>query len=87
MVDYHLDFTAQGKSSLASLDKKVSQRVLDKLKWFIQHIDSIPPIPLYGTLLGLNKLRVGDWRVFYEINKNDHVVTVHKIGHRKDVYR
>jgi mRNA interferase RelE/StbE len=35
----------------------------------------------------VGKLRVGDWRVMYEVNHNDKVVTVHKVGHRKEVYK
>jgi hypothetical protein len=49
---YKLDFSVDGKASLASLDKGVSQRVLDKLKWFIQNIDSISPLPLHGKHSG-----------------------------------
>ena len=83
---YKLDFTDEGRSALASLDKFVAQRVLDKLKWFLQNIGAVNFKPLEGNLSGLYKLRVGDWRVIYEVNHNDKVVTVHKVGHRKEIY-
>lgn len=41
--------------------------------------------PLRQSLKGHMKLRVGDWRIIYRIEKNDIVVL--KIGHRKEVYR
>lgn len=84
---YKLDFTDEGRSALASLDKIVAQRVLDKLKWFLQNIGAVSFKPLDGNLSGLYKLRVGDWRVIYEVNHNDKVVTVHKVGHRKEIYK
>jgi mRNA interferase RelE/StbE len=84
---YKLDFSDEGKTSLASLDKTIGQRVLNKLKWLTQSIEVINPLPLEGDLSGLYKLRVGDWRVMYEVNHNDKVVTVHKVGHRKEVYK
>lgn len=84
---YKLDFTDEGRSALASLDKIVAQRVLDKLKWFLQNIGAVNFKPLDGNLSGLYKLRVGDWRVIYEVNHNDKVVTVHKVGHRKEIYK
>ena len=33
------------------------------------------------------RIRVGDYRVVYEIGDRERVVTVLHIGHRKDVYR
>ncbi len=84
---YKLDFTNEGKASLALLDKTVAQRVLDKLKWFLQNIEAVNFKPLEGNLSEMYKLRVGDWRVIYEINHNDKVVTVHKVGHRREIYK
>ena len=84
---YKLDFSSEGESSLESLDKKTGQRVLDKLKWLIQNIDNISPLPLHGKYSGLFKLRVGDWRIVYEVKHNEKIITVHKIGHRKEIYK
>jgi len=33
------------------------------------------------------RVRQGDLRILYEINDRDSIVTVVKIGHRRDVYR
>lgn len=46
---YKLDFTDEGKASLASLNKIVAQRVLDKLKWFLQNIEVVNFKPLAGN--------------------------------------
>ena len=40
--------------------------------------------PLKRSLRGYRKLRVGDYRVIYRIEKNN--VVILKIGHRKEVY-
>jgi mRNA-degrading endonuclease RelE of RelBE toxin-antitoxin system len=40
---YKLDFSDEGKASLASLDKTIGQRVLNKLKWLTQNIEVINP--------------------------------------------
>ncbi len=87
MVNYHLVFTESGKNSIKSLDKNIQQRVFDKLKWFIQNIDNLTLLPLKSNLSGLYKLRVGDYRVIYEIHLTDKVVSVHKVGHRKEIYK
>ncbi len=79
MVNYRLDFTESGDVSIKSLEKDIRQRVFDKLKWFIQNVDNLTLLPLKGNLSGFYKLRVGDYRIIYEININDKVVTVHKV--------
>ena len=33
------------------------------------------------------RIRVGDYRVIYEIDKMQHTVTVLHVGHRRNVYR
>jgi mRNA interferase RelE/StbE len=43
--------------------------------------------PLRRDLKGLMKLRVGDYRVIYSIEKSTVTVFVIKIGHRKEVYK
>tara|TARA_B100001248_G_scaffold226858_2_gene185023 strand:- start:1192 stop:1452 length:261 start_codon:yes stop_codon:yes gene_type:complete len=43
-------------------------------------------LPLRRSLKGLMKLRVGDYRIIYSIQKKTVTVCVIKIGHRKEVY-
>ncbi len=33
------------------------------------------------------RIRIGDYRVIYEIDDSEHSVTILHIGHRRDVYR
>lgn len=40
--------------------------------------------PLRQSLKGYRKLRVGDYRVVYRVEKSDIIIL--KIGHRRDVY-
>lgn len=65
---YKLDFSDNGRTTFSLLDKEVGQKVLDKLKWFVQNIENIPLLPLHGKYAGFFKLKAGDWRVIYEVN-------------------
>jgi mRNA interferase RelE/StbE len=87
MIVYALDFSVEGKTALASIDKKIAQSILNKLKWLVQNAENIDHIPLERELAGLYKLRVGNWRVLYELNHTKKTITVHNIGHRKEIYR
>jgi L-lactate permease len=55
---YKLDFSRQGRATLAALDKDVAQRILIKLKWLVQNADNLSHVPLKGKLSGLYKLKI-----------------------------
>ncbi len=44
-------------------------------------------VPLKGRLKGLNKYRVGPYRIIYEIRHSRLLVVIIDIGHRKEIYR
>ncbi len=72
---------------LSRADKPVAQRVTDRLTWLSENIENINPMPLKGDLSGLSKLRVGDWKIIYEVNNEGKSITVHQIGQRRDIYK
>jgi mRNA interferase RelE/StbE len=72
---------------LARLDKSEGQRVVKRIDWLAANYGAVKPEALSGRLVGFHKLRVGDLRVIYEVLHSEHVLLVHVIGHRRDVYR
>ncbi len=42
--------------------------------------------PLRRNLSGLFKLRVGDYRIIYQVKENEVIVVVVKVGRRREVY-
>ena len=42
---------------------------------------------LKGELRGLRRIRVGDYRLIYEVQESDLVVLVLRAAHRREVYR
>ena len=63
------------------------ERILNKLSWLSENFDNIIALPFKGALSGTYKLRIGDWRVIYSFDVNKHVITVHLVGHRRDIYK
>lgn len=83
----NVEFRPQAITDLERLDRVIAQRILDKIKWLTQNLDSITPQALSGDMKGFFKLRVGDYRVIYSINLSAAIITIHLIGHRREIYR
>jgi mRNA interferase RelE/StbE len=72
---------------LERLDKAVARRVVERIQWLAENLQSINPVGLKGDLSGLYKLRQGDYRIIYQILREEKVILIHSIGHRREVYR
>ena len=79
------EWTKDALDDLEKIDKSIVQRILNKISWFSHHFTNITPEPLSGDLSGTYKLRIGDWRVIYTVEKD--VIVIQAIGHRREVYK
>ena len=86
-MKYSVDFSPEAVTSLSRLDKQMAQRILNRIKWLSLHISDINHKALSGHLRGAFKLRVGDYRVVYEIKYKTAVLTIRFIGHRSEIYK
>jgi len=83
---YQIEFLPEPLADLGKLDKAVAQRIMNKLRWLAENFESLRLETLSGNLSRLSKLRVGDYRVLYEPDRNRKVLTVHLVGHRREIY-
>jgi len=84
-VDYSVRIKASAAKALARLDA-------GEREGLVEAIDSLRQAPLRGSVLkgdlrGLRRLRVGDYRIVYEVAAQELLVLVVRIGHRREVYR
>lgn len=70
------DIPSLSKAVRGRVKKAIENKLLDHPEIFGQ--------PLRGSLVPLWKLRVGDYRIVYDVSNE--VVYIHAIGHRKDIY-
>lgn len=69
------------------LDKTIAHRIFQKIKWLSENFEAVVPEPLKGKWKGKFKLRVGDYRVVYNVNHDTRLIVVHLIGHRREIYK
>ncbi len=72
---------------LKRLDKPVARRIVQRIDWLAEHFDSLPHQRLAGDLSDFYKLRVGAYRVFYQVIEDESLILIHQIGHRREIYR
>jgi mRNA interferase RelE/StbE len=84
---YRIRILDAATRELARLDKPTGRRVVERIKWLAANLDDLNPYTLTGDLAGFYKLRVGDYRVLYEILQDEQTLVIHKIGHRREIYR
>jgi mRNA interferase RelE/StbE len=88
-LNWKIDFDSKAKKELLRLDKQFQRRIIRFLEQRI--IKSKNPrstgSALQGTLSGLWRYRVGDYRIICRIEDAHLVVLVISLGHRRDVYK
>lgn len=86
MVSYKLLFDSAVEKDLAKIPKSDSQKIILKI---LKLVDNPRP-PQSLKLENSDKtyrLRVGNFRVIYQIDDLSKMVTIYHIRHRKDIYR
>jgi mRNA interferase RelE/StbE len=86
-VSYQVRFTPQALEDISQLDRPIVRRIIEKIEWLAEHIDSLQAERLTGPFAHLFKLRIGDWRVLYDTDPVQRTITVHVIAHRSKVYK
>jgi mRNA interferase RelE/StbE len=84
-VSYSISIKQSAVKALAKIDKAQRSRLIDA-------IDKLKDNPgaggmLKGEFSGLRRIRIGDYRIVYEVKEQQLVILVIRIGHRKEIYR
>ena len=82
---YSLQIKRGAQKELEKIARPDRQRLIDA-------IDQLAENPHVGKLLkgefsGLRRVRVGDYRLIYEINEGQVLILVLRVAHRKQIYR
>lgn len=87
MNKYSVIIQPKAIHELSKIEKRTAKRITNKLTWLAENIEALNLLHLHGNLADFYKLQVGDYRIVYETDHTEKVITVHKIGHRRDIYK
>jgi len=81
---YEVFFSDKARRQFKKLERETQERIISAIERVRirpeAHVTKLVGDPGY-------KLRVGDYRVIMDINKNKLMVLVLKIGHRRNIYK
>jgi mRNA interferase RelE/StbE len=86
MGSYNLTFKPSVEKDLEGIPRSTVMRILKRIEGLA--LDPFPPnsVKLSGSER-LYRIRVGDYRVVYEVEARARLVVIHYVRHRRDVYR
>jgi mRNA interferase RelE/StbE len=85
-VNFRVELTSAAAREVRKLDPQIRRRVLTSLA----QLEDDPRPPGSRRLAGFDdawRVRIGDYRVLYEIVDELVLVTVFRVAHRREVYR
>ncbi len=85
MFSVVLSRTAANK--LRKMDRGVALRLLKRLKRLAEQMPEASLEPLKGDWKGSYKLRVGDYRIIFQVDWENQQIVVEDIDHRSRIYK
>ncbi len=84
-----MSYSVRIKRSATRELAQITRRDRERLVYAVDRLREQPHVgyPLKGDLRGLRRIRVGDYRVVYEVLDDELVVLVVRITHRREAYR
>ena len=84
-MKYHLAIVPSARKELLALPETLIKRI-DRV------LLSLPELPRPHSCVKLKgagsyRIRVGDYRIIYDIDDNSRQITILAIGHRREIYR
>ena len=82
---FNIEFSNQSKKFLKKSDKQLAARIIEK----IELLKDNPVLHDSKKVIGEDKvfrIRIGDYRVLYEVDWNNKIILIDKIDKRSKVY-
>lgn len=86
-TSYSISISSKAKKNLKGIDKTVRNKLIEKILRLKKNRYSQQFKPLMGKSIAQFRLRIGDYRVLYDVYDEDETVLILRIGHLKHIYK
>ncbi len=88
-MGYRLETTPTFDRAFKRLEPATARQLTQKLQWLSGHPELVrqPVRYLPADLEGLQKYRIGDWRVLFWVDHANRMITLYTVEHRSKIYK
>lgn len=83
---YRLELKSSLQQDLKNIERKYVSKIIKAIEDLANNPFSTKSKRLSGSQSSY-RLRVGDYRIIYQIDKEERLITVYYVRHRRDVYK
>jgi mRNA interferase RelE/StbE len=83
---YEVDFTTSAAKELRKLERSLQKRIIKKIEALAENPRPSGSKRLVGSDYDY-RIRIGDYRVVYEVHDGKLIVLIVRVRHRKEVYQ
>jgi mRNA interferase RelE/StbE len=88
MATYKVEFVKSARKEFDRLDTKLKVKTAEALRLLAQNpFSELLKVKKLKGANNLYRIRLGDYRIVYEIRNEQLIVLVIKVGHRREIYR
>jgi mRNA interferase RelE/StbE len=85
-MEYRVEVKESAIKELARLQSDIGKRILHSIEMLASNPRPIQSRKLSASISS-HRLRVGDYRVLYQVDDSEKLISVYKVGHRREIYR
>lgn len=86
---YRIKTTPTFDRDIKKLDRQIAKRIIKKIEWLASQ-SKLPDLSvkyLPKNLEGLQKYRIGDWRILFWVDEKKKEIILYGVAHRKEIYK
>lgn len=85
-MGYALEYTAGAEADLSRLDRQVGGRARRRLLRLAENAEVLVHESLTGQWQGYYRLRIGNYRAIYDLDRDNRRIVVERVRHRSVAY-
>ena len=86
MASYKIHWKESAERELRSIDRQQIPRIIETVSTLSNDPYPTQHRKLFGSESSY-RIRIGDYRVIYQVNTQQKIIFIYHVRHRKDVYR
>jgi mRNA interferase RelE/StbE len=86
MASYEIQWKHSAEKDLRGIDRQYLPRILEAIELLSENPFPSQHRKLHGSESSY-LIRIGDYRVIYQVNLENKIIVIYHVRHRKDIYR